>query len=409
MDRTDTALLRTAADRAGRRPGFLAYDLARYVRLTGADPTGLLGVSPEQLSRLALCRTPRRGVHFGQDVLAIAVHLSIIPVALAGMIRQAEALGELQAAISLGIENVGAEQARSARILAAARVHGDEHTVLLDRGTGLGTPGWLHDAVKRFWADAPAIPGYPRDLDFAVLVGLPLAVVELPTLCVSTVTNWLTSHEVQLDLGRDMRPLHACLVALGGVGLIFVDSADDATQRRVNLAHEGAHFVVEYLLPRQEVAHRRPELLDVIDGRRPPTARERMSAIFGDVPVGLHTHLLNRHVHGNRDVDAAEWRARRVALEVLAPQHAVMERMRASAATSVDAVVRLLVDEFGLPVSLAADYAEQLSTVSKQPRLGLLDLLDRGAGHDPPKASPGSTPDRAEPSDRQSDPLPEED
>jgi hypothetical protein len=272
-----------------------------------------------------------------------------------------------------------------------------------------GLPGWLHEAVERFWAQVPTGGRFPRDLDFAVLVGLPLAVVELPRLSLKTISEWLGSHRIDLGIaGRRDRRLRACLVALGGVGLIFVDAGDDATQRRVSLAHEAAHFIVEYLLPRKEVARRRPELLDVIDGRRPATSRERLSAVLGDVPIGVHTHLLDRthagHAATDR-VDDAEWRARRVALELLAPQMMLLERIRQSGLRDRAKVRALLVDEFGLPVSLADDYAEQLLRLAAPPRPGLLDLLGREATPSPP----GGTGEDTSEHDRSSTSEPEED
>lgn len=370
---TDTALLRLAADRAGRRPGFLGYDLSGYRVLAGEDPARALEITAAQLDRLALCRSPRRGAQFGDDVLAIARHIGLAPAALAALIRQAEVLRELQVA---NTESMG--QAPLPGLLAAARSQTEEHTILSQSGTGSGLPGWLHDAVNRFWADVPVAPNYPRDLDFILLIGLPLAIVELPLLSLKAVGDWLVDHRVALNLGHGVRRIRACLVAIGGVGLVFVETNEDAMQRRVSLAHEAAHFVVEYLLPRQEVARRRPELLDVLDGRRVPTAQERLSAVLGDVPTGVHTHLLLDHyARGAPGADAAEWRARRVAIELLAPQNVVLQRMTEVAASDAAEATQLLVDEFGLPISLAADYAGQLVALVKPPPLGLVELLHR--------------------------------
>jgi len=202
--------------------------------------------------------------------------------------------------------------------------------------------------------------------------------VELPGLSLHGISEWLVDRKVDLNIaGQDDRRLRACLIALGGVGLIFVDAEDDPMQRRVSLGHEAAHFIVEYLLPRREVARRRPDLLELVDGQRPPTAREGLSAVLGDVPIGVHTHLLEHgDGHGgNRRADHAEWRARRVALELLAPQSVVLERVFRAGRAELEEVRRLLVEEFGLPVSLAADYAEQLVVLAGPPRLGLLDVL----------------------------------
>lgn len=399
MDTTDERLLEAAADRAGRRPGFLAYDLERFSDVAGDDPASWLGVDRDALNRLALCRTPRRGRHFGHDLVAIASHVGTAPVLLASLIRLAEVLAELQGRAS----RLGAADTAMPTVLAAARDETDEHTVLdTTPATGPGLPGWLHDAVDRFWADAPELGAYPRDLDFAILVGLPMAVVELPELSLSAIGDWLSAHKVELHLSGSDRRLRACLVALGGVGLVFVDAGDDATQRRVSLAHEAAHFIVEYLLPRRDVARRRPELLAVVDGERPPTARERISAVLGEVTIGVHTHLLDRDGQSGHRVDVAEWRARRVALELLAPQAVVHQRIGEHGIHSANAVRQLLVDDFGLPVSLAADYAAQLAADARPSELGLLDLL-------PPRAFTAGRESSGRDADRSSGPTPDED
>jgi hypothetical protein len=385
-----------------------------YQGLTGDDPVQRLEIDQARVDRLALCRTPRRGTRFGQDVLAISGHVEVAPVPLAGILRLTDVLAELQDVGQYAESHI--DQSPAA-ILAAARDEGEEHTVVTDAaGAAVGLPGWLHEAVEQFWTLAPTSGRFPRDLDFAVLVGLPIAVVELPRLSLGTISEWLGSHRIDLGIaGRRDRRLRACLVALGGVGLIFVDGGDDPTQRRVSLAHEAAHFIVEYLLPRSEVARRRPDLLDVIDGRRPATSRERLSAVLGDVPIGVHTHLLDRSPVGHAATDRvedAEWRARRVALELLAPQAMLLERIRQSRLRDKTRVRTLLTDEFGLPVSLADDYAEQLLRLAYPPRPGLLDLLGhhrpaRGGGAKSSIA--GRTDEDASEHDRSSTSEPEED
>lgn len=407
-------MLEVAANRARSRAGFLGYDLATFQELTGNDPAQWLEIDQTRLDRLALCRTPRRDARFGQDVLAISAHMEVAPVSLAGLLRLADAFAEIQDVGRSIEEHIDHS---STQVLAAARDEGEDHTVVADVvGAAVGLPGWLHEAVELFWAQVPTSGRFPRDLDFAVLAGLPLAVVELPRLSLRSISEWLgRSQRIDLGIaGRRDRRLHACLVALGGIGLIFVDADDDATQRRVSLAHEAAHFIVEYLLPRKEVARRRPELLDVIDGRRPATSRERLSAVLGDVPIGVHTHLLDRTDAGHAGTDRvedAEWRARRVALELLAPQMMLLEQIRRSKLRDRASVRMLLVHEFGLPASLADDYADQLLRLASPPQPGLLDLLDRhhAAEGREDRPSPGSADEEPSEPDRSSTSEPEED
>jgi hypothetical protein len=395
MHTINPKLLAAASSRASKRPGYVAFDLALFEDVVAQDPTTFLRVGQRERDQLALCRCPRRGHHFGHDLMAIAAYVGIDPARLAALMRMVDILPLLQHRVS----ELNAAGTDNDTVLAAARDEADEHTILTETlSTGPGLPGWLHEAVDQFWADTPSMGTYPRDLDFAILVGLPLALVELPHLTVGAITEWLDAHKLDLDLSDSDRRFRACLVALGGVGLIFVDAGDDATQRRVSLAHEAGHFIVEYLLPRRDVARRRPELLAVLDGERPPTAQERISAILSDVSIGVHTHLLSRGGPSAGRVNNAEWRARRVALELLAPQAAVQQRMGDRSLRDSNTVRRLLEDEFGLPVSLAADYANQLTADSDSRGWGFLDLLSRQSsaddiGGEDPDRTPGQSPE----------------
>jgi Zn-dependent peptidase ImmA (M78 family) len=138
---------------------------------------------------------------------------------------------------------------------------------------------------------------------------------------------------------------------------LFVDRSDDPEQRRQTLAHEAGHFIVDYMIPRENVAQRRPELLDVLDGEREPTDAERFDALLADLPIGFHTHLLERDVHrGHLSVATAdvEDRAERLAFELLAPLQRVLAELPPTAEHEIP---QLLQERFGLPAGVATRYA----------------------------------------------------
>jgi hypothetical protein len=177
------------------------------------------------------------------------------------------------------------------------------------------------------------------------------------------VTEWLHGHGVDFQVISAPRGLRGVLVAYAGSGLLFVDGKDDDRERRLTIAHEAAHFVADYLLPRQRIVRRAPHLLDVIDGLREPTETDHIDALLGRISLGAHTHLFERDVAGGylrADVDAAEQRATRIAWELLAPQHEVGRRVKSSDAFSL---ARLLREEFGMPTPAARDYASHLARV----------------------------------------------
>ena len=138
---------------------------------------------------------------------------------------------------------------------------------------------------------------------------------------------------------------------------------------RFSLAHEAAHFILDYLSPRQEATSRLgSEILEVFDGHRAPTVQERVHALLGHIPVGFHTHFMERENDGvlgcvaKGDVEAV---ADQLAFELLAPEDEVRRRVGRAARDSdrlqhSPLANQLLQDQFGLPPDIAAKYARLL-------------------------------------------------
>lgn len=339
-------------------PGFVSHDLARWQTLVGEpDP---FTENSRARQRLALCRSPRRGAHFAADVAAVAAHAEVDVEELARFYRLLDAEDALRGASSTAVEG----------LLAAARdVAEDEATHVEAPGTGAtiaagALPGWLAHAVDRFWRSEPP-PPFPRDLELHILLHLPVAVVEVPNLTVEDVRAHLRPEAAEPLASLPNRRVHACLLAYAGVGIIFVDATGDERERRVNLAHETSHFLVDYLLVRERLASHDPGLLDVMDGLRPPTPREELGALLAGVPLGVQTHLLERDAaggHVTRSTTAIEDRAETVAWELLAPRAEVLTATAASRDAAQLAAV--LVNRFGFPDGVAAAYAAFLARLA---------------------------------------------
>jgi hypothetical protein len=218
----------------------------------------------------------------------------------------------------------------------------------------VSVPLWCERLAARFWAAAGDPPPLPRDLQFAALA-LPLNTIELDGVSVESIRRWFARLNLPIPLAEPDRPLRACLVAWRGEGFAFLDSNDDEAERRFSLAHELAHFLRDYLDPREAVAAcLGSAALEVLDGLRPPTADERLHAVLRGVAVGPFAHLLRRDDGGRpltpaeRDAESA---ADRLAFELLAPAAEV-----GAAANRVELASRLA-GEFGLPPLQAAAYA----------------------------------------------------
>ncbi|MGP0026719.1 MAG: ImmA/IrrE family metallo-endopeptidase [Streptosporangiaceae bacterium] len=378
---SDPVLLARTVGRLRHVPGFIAFDLDRYRRLTQVDPAADFDLPEVSLVTLGLCRRPRRN-HYASDVVAIADKAGAQASAVANFLRASDAVTVLA---SRG-ETVSGSVADTRGLMAAARDRAEEHTVFEESdGRDLTLPGWLRHAVGRFWANADEDPVFPRGLHLPVLMNLPLAIIEIDGLTLGNLDEWLHRHHLPRLGDIADRPLRGCVVAYGGIGLLFVDRSDDPEQRRQTLAHEAGHFIVDYLIPRENVAQRRPELLDVLDGEREPTDAERFDALLADLPIGFHTHLLERDIRGGHLSEATtdvEDRAERLAFELLAPLQRVLAEL---SPTAEHEIPQLLQQRFGLPAGVATRYAGYIKRYRlRRPRtlleaIGLTQPTDRNA------------------------------
>lgn len=229
--------------------------------------------------------------------------------------------------------------------------------------------------AERFWLLAGHREAFPRSLESSVAWALPLAIVKLPRLAITSINAYLAGQGLTLCLTTRERRLRACLVARAGEGIVFLDGADPDDERRFSLAHEVAHFLLDHLAPRQRAVEAfGPDIIDVLDGRRPPSPAERLHAVLREVALSSLTHLMDRNETGGVPSTAtldAEDRADQLALELLAPATAMVQSLQAegldwSALSAADALAAILVTEYGLPRWLAARYA-QLQTTNHRP------------------------------------------
>jgi hypothetical protein len=365
---SDPALLAKTADRLRTVAGFFAFELDRYRQLTHLDPASEFGIPAPSLTALGLCRLPRRE-HYAHDLTAIATRVGVSEEYLANFLRTADAV------TALGSRGSSQESSPGSHgLMAAARDHAEEYTEFEEiAGDAAALPGRLGQGVDRFWGENVGPEAFPRDLYLPILINLPIAIIEIDGLTVGNLDQWLQLHQLPTLAAVANRPLRGCLAAYAGVGILFVDRSDDPDQRRVTLAHEVGHFIVDYLLPREDVARRRPDLLAVLDGERVATDAERFDALLADVPVGFHTHLLERDAHGGHLSSATaqvEDRAERLALELLAPMQSVLQET-ATAADS-QAVLR---ERFGLPAGVATRYANHIARLRPRRPRSLLDAI----------------------------------
>lgn len=202
---------------------------------------------------------------------------------------------------------------------------------------------------------------YPRDVESAVLTTLPLSIVLVGKLSIEAVHVQLARRNIPVRCDLDNRPLRGCLVADGDVAFIFVDSGDPTDERRFTIAHEAAHFIVDYLEPRAKVLELFGERIrPVLDGRRTPTNEEKVDAHLARVPLQAHVHVMAREQAGQHA--GCESRADALAYGIMAPAYDVRRKVAAAPGPGDvrAAAADVLVHAFGLPRPAAAEYATAL-------------------------------------------------
>lgn len=217
------------------------------------------------------------------------------------------------------------------------------------------TPGWLAAAADEFWARAKVAPTAPRDLDRAAKRAFSVTILAAPALTVASVEARLSRYWPGFAFDTAPRALCGCLVACRGRGFIFVDEDDEPAERRFTLAHEIAHYLLDYHAPRQDALRRLgPAILPVLNGERPASRPERIDAALTATSLTYYVHLFDRS-RSDVVVDLSERRADELAYELLAPAAEVAAEVAADA--GIEEVVAVLMGCYGLPGGAARLYA----------------------------------------------------
>jgi hypothetical protein len=235
---------------------------------------------------------------------------------------------------------------------------------------------WLQEAVELSGLEAPT--SYPRDIASLVPMHLPLGIVYLAGLSTCLIHEWLHKRGITYHTTDPMRRLRGALVARAGEGLIFINSDDPHDEQRFTIAHETAHFVKDHVMPRAYAIRTvGPSIAPVLNGERPPTPEEAISAVLNCVPLGLSLHLMTRGSGGRIvawQVEESEQRADRLALEFLAPFDAVLQLLKINreheSSPLPDKASEIIATHFGLPKSVATSYASLvLARTQRRPKL----------------------------------------
>lgn len=222
--------------------------------------------------------------------------------------------------------------------------------------------------AARFWAAASVLDSgqpnlFPRRMETSIPSALPATIIPLSRLTISDVRSWLSRHRIALTVTAADRQLRGCLVAYRGHALIFVDEDDPFDELQLTLAHEAAHLLCHYLIPREQaIARLGAGIVDVLDGQRMARPEERLAGVLSGCPIGQYQHLAGRTTDAiQADLQEAEAEADLLAFELLAPMAAVLVACRQDGVPmrSPD-VASILERDFGVPAWAAAHHAERI-------------------------------------------------
>ena len=220
--------------------------------------------------------------------------------------------------------------------------------------------------AELFWESAPHIKDqFPRDIESALAWATPLFIVRVPSLWVHDVEIYLQQRRLPTLSGAVDRPLHGCVFAVRGKGLVVVDGTDEPHELRFTIAHEVAHFLLDYQTPRLLALEKLGQRIEaVLDGQRPPTQEERVDGLLVNVSVGLYAHFMHRDDagFGGDKILEVESQADRLAFELVAPESEVLRVLPRGFADRtyrqrLATLRRLLMRRYGLPSEMAQKYA----------------------------------------------------
>jgi len=216
---------------------------------------------------------------------------------------------------------------------------------------------------------------FPCDLEQAILWVLPLAIVKLPRLGLSSLRRWLEDRNIEMPYAGKDRRIRACILARCGSGLIFLDGADSEDEQRFSLAHDVAHFILDYQSRRQQIIDALgSRIVEVLDGERKASIEERLSGILSGVTIGPFMHLMDRDKYdriSRRFILDVEDAAERFALELIAPQKEVERHIdRAfpdwdTSSSQSNAAIMATADIFGIPPYVMATYITYLASLRR--------------------------------------------
>ncbi|HQR09069.1 MAG TPA: hypothetical protein PLN21_19765, partial [Gemmatales bacterium] len=152
----------------------------------------------------------------------------------------------------------------------------------------------LEHCAATFWEPIPERSSFPRDLERYLPLHYQASIKSLPGLTVQRVDEWLSTNGIGSTGPSNSRRLDGCIIAQKGLAILFIDAALSVDERRMIVAHETAHYWIDYEVPRRRMKLRYGDGgLQILDQERPAETVEILmaTAVGASIQAFYHYHF----------------------------------------------------------------------------------------------------------------------
>lgn len=242
----------------------------------------------------------------------------------------------------------------------------------------------LEHCAATFWEPIPERSSFPRDLERYLPLHYQASIKSLPGLTVQRVDEWLSTNGIGSTGPSNSRRLDGCIIAQKGLAILFIDAALSVDERRMIVAHETAHYWIDYEVPRRRMKLRYGDGgLQILDQERPAETVEILMATAVGASIQAFYHY---HFKEHKQETEVEQRANTLACLLIAPRRDVLllAKKRRMAGKDESKWLEMLHHEFGMPENWGRGYLPLLQRNLRERSFSswFLPPTDQGDNHD---------------------------
>lgn len=231
----------------------------------------------------------------------------------------------------------------------------------------------IQQVAKAFWKASLLEIKFPISttlLEQAILLTEPIAVIKLNKLNLLEISKYFTARGNSISCPLDNKELYGFILSHNGYTYIFLNGTESVQEQRFTLAHEFAHYLSDYKLPRQSIIEKcGVSIIEALNNKRHFTTEEKLLALVQGYSLKAFTYLLDASATSAFErlhVWKAENKADELAMEILAPYtHILQDINRDSIVKSFSSLQqylpKLLQVKYGFTINLARLYGKSLA------------------------------------------------